>query len=262
MGNFIKIDRKILEWEWYRNEHTKNVFLHCLLKANWKDSKFEGKEVPRGSFITSIKKIALELDLTEDEVKTALKHLLKTGELTKQTTNKYTVITVSNYELYQEVAKQNQNNSQTDTEPLPNNSTSITNLLPTIEEYKEGEEDKEVKKESKEDNNTPPVSPSQGEADTPKKSKRFVPPTVDDVEQYCFERNNGIDGQAFVDFYESKGWMVGKNKMVSWKAAVRTWERERKKNGGGNGGCTRRNDTSNTGRDEYAEELERMLNGG
>lgn len=135
MGNYIKIDRRILEWEWYGNEHTKSVFLHCLLKANWKDGKFEGKVIPRGSFVTSVKKFSLELNLTEDEVKTALKHLLKTGELTKQSTSKYTVITVSNYDTYQDVTKQ-----------MPNNSPSITNQLPTIEEKKEGEERKECNK--------------------------------------------------------------------------------------------------------------------
>lgn len=60
--------------------------------------------------------------------------------------------------------------------------------------------------------------------------KRFVPPTVDMVRDYCNERNNGIDPNVFVDFYDSKGWMVGKNKMKNWKAAVRTWENSRKKN--------------------------------
>ena len=60
------------------------------------------------------------------------------------------------------------------------------------------------------------------------KTKRFTPPTLDEVEQYCLERANGIDAQAFIDFYESKGWMIGKNKMKDWKAAVRTWERKNK----------------------------------
>lgn len=89
-------------------------------------------------------------------------------------------------------------------------------------------------KESKGDH-IPPLSPTEGEraekADKPKRN-RFIPPTVEEVEVYCFERNNGIDAQAFVDFYCSKGWMVGKNKMKDWKAAVRTWERNRKQNGG------------------------------
>ena len=62
---------------------------------------------------------------------------------------------------------------------------------------------------------------------TPKR-KVFVPPTVEEVEAYCYERNNNVNAQGFVDFYESKGWMVGKNKMKDWKAAVRTWENSSK----------------------------------
>jgi hypothetical protein len=54
--------------------------------------------------------------------------------------------------------------------------------------------------------------------------KRFTPPSVNDVAQYCTERNNNVDAVKFVDFYASKGWMIGKNKMKDWKAAVRTWE--------------------------------------
>ena len=59
---------------------------------------------------------------------------------------------------------------------------------------------------------------------------RFTPPSVDEVKAYCLERKNSVDPQAFVDFYESKGWMIGKNKMRDWKAAVRTWEKGRKRN--------------------------------
>lgn len=56
---------------------------------------------------------------------------------------------------------------------------------------------------------------------------RFVPPKAEEVSAYCLERGNGIDGQSFIDFYESKGWMIGKNRMKDWKAAVRTWEKQR-----------------------------------
>lgn len=58
--------------------------------------------------------------------------------------------------------------------------------------------------------------------------KRFVKPTVAEVKAYCTERKNTVDPEAFVDFYESKGWMVGKTKMVSWEASVRTWEKTAK----------------------------------
>ena len=61
-----------------------------------------------------------------------------------------------------------------------------------------------------------------------KKTTRFVPPTVEEVKQYCEENNYKLDAQRFVDFYESKGWMIGKNKMKSWQAAVRTWTRKAK----------------------------------
>lgn len=56
--------------------------------------------------------------------------------------------------------------------------------------------------------------------------KRFTPPTVEEVEAYCFERNNKVDAERFVDYYTANGWKVGKNPMKDWKAAVRNWERK------------------------------------
>lgn len=58
---------------------------------------------------------------------------------------------------------------------------------------------------------------------------RFIPPTVEEVRNYCLSRINTVDPETFVDFYQSKGWMVGKTKMKDWKAAVRTWEKGRKR---------------------------------
>lgn len=64
------------------------------------------------------------------------------------------------------------------------------------------------------------------ESASPPTRKRFVPPTVDEVRDYCYDRGNAVDPQRFVDYYTSNGWMVGKNKMKDWKAAVRTWEQK------------------------------------
>lgn len=61
---------------------------------------------------------------------------------------------------------------------------------------------------------------------TKKNETHFSEPVVEDVETYCHERKNKVDAQRFVDFYTAKGWMLGKNKMKDWKAAVRTWERD------------------------------------
>jgi hypothetical protein len=69
-------------------------------------------------------------------------------------------------------------------------------------------------------NQTPEISEPK-----PKKRKSFNKPTVEQIQDYCKERNNTVDGETFFDFYESKGWLVGKTKMKDWKAAVRNWER-------------------------------------
>ena len=64
--------------------------------------------------------------------------------------------------------------------------------------------------------------------DSKDNNRRFTPPTVEEVKAYCLERKNTVDPESFVSFYESKGWMIGKNKMKDWKAAVRTWEQKEK----------------------------------
>ena len=61
--------------------------------------------------------------------------------------------------------------------------------------------------------------------DMGKTAKRFSPPTIKEVTDYCHERGNNVDPQRFIDFYSAKGWMIGRNKMKDWKAAVRNWER-------------------------------------
>ena len=78
----------------------------------------------------------------------------------------------------------------------------------------EKELDKEIDKEIEIDN----------KSDKPKRT-RFKPPSLEDVQSYCKERNNNVDAERFIDYYTSNGWMVGKNKMKDWKSAVRTWER-------------------------------------
>jgi len=71
----------------------------------------------------------------------------------------------------------------------------------------------------------PAPAPNKGSVKDGAKRKRFTPPTLQDVAAYCRERSNSVDPQAWIDHYTANGWMVGKNKMRDWKAAVRTWER-------------------------------------
>lgn len=95
--------RSFLEWGWYTDINTKVLFVHMLLKTNWKDGNFRGTTVPRGSFVSSYQRLAEECNMTVNEIRTALKHLVSTGEITVKTTNKYSIFTVNNYCKYQDV---------------------------------------------------------------------------------------------------------------------------------------------------------------
>lgn len=82
--------------------------------------------------------------------------------------------------------------------------------------------------EKPKENNTVPNITTNNTNEYKEKRKRFTPPSVEDVRSYCIERKNGIDPQAFVDYYSARGWKLGKETMKDWKAAVRTWENRRK----------------------------------
>lgn len=99
----------------------------------------------------------------------------------------------------------------------------------------EREEDSDIRE--KNDNRGNPADVPEVKRST---RKPFNPPTVEEVRAYCTERGNGVDPEAFVDFYASKGWMIGKNKMKDWKAAVRTWEQGDKRKGVKNSGGNRK----------------------
>ena len=112
--DYVKISRKILDWEWYTDINTKVLFLHILLKANWKPSRFQGTEVPRGSLVTSQQNMATETGLTIKNVRTALKHLENTGEVAVSRHPKFSVITVKNYNQYQSSGSQMAVDGQSD----------------------------------------------------------------------------------------------------------------------------------------------------
>lgn len=82
--------------------------------------------------------------------------------------------------------------------------------------------------ENFQDNNTSINNTSINKKEKRAKRNNFTKPTIEELQQYCLERHNGINAEAFYDFYESKNWYVGKNKMVDWKACVRTWESRNK----------------------------------
>lgn len=119
-GDYIKIYRSILDWEWWMDMNTTRVFIYMLLKANWKDGKFKGVDIPRGSFVASIASISEGTGLTHDEVRTAIKHLISSNNIAKQSTNKYTVFTVLGYDLHQDTSQANPKQIPIHSQAIPN----------------------------------------------------------------------------------------------------------------------------------------------
>ena len=102
---WISLYRKFLEWEWYDYPTVKIIFLHCLLSANHKNIKWRDIVIKRGQFVTSYEKLSAANGITVQQVRTALEKLQSTNEITYQSTSKYSIITVKNYNLYQDSNK-------------------------------------------------------------------------------------------------------------------------------------------------------------
>jgi len=153
---YIKLHRKMTEWEWYTDIIVKSVFLHCLLMANHTDKKWRGIVIKRGSFITSYSQLAVELRLSVQQIRTAINKLKSTGEITHETTSKYSIITINNYEIYQDTNtlensqatnKQQASNKQLTTTNNDKNDNNDNNINLYI--YTPADEEKEPEKEQK-----------------------------------------------------------------------------------------------------------------
>ncbi len=129
MNNWVKLYSKFKDWKWYKNQNTKSLFIHCLLKANWKDSNFEGVEIKRGSFVTSLATLSEELNISVSALRVAIKHLILTQEIAQVKYPKFTVITVNNYDKYQAYSTDISN-------LIAGYEQRISKLIATIEEYK------------------------------------------------------------------------------------------------------------------------------
>ena len=128
-STFIKIDRNIMRWRWWGNHNTLIVFLTLLITANIQEKTFERDIIRRGEVATSISTISQQTKLSPQSVRTAINHLKSTGEITIRSTNRYQVITIVNYDLYQSKSTSKSTfNQQTANKQL-------TSKLTTTKEY-------------------------------------------------------------------------------------------------------------------------------
>lgn len=213
MSGWIKINRDLSNhWIW-KDPKKLYWWLDLLFLANWEDKReLVGNtliDVKRGQCLASYGFLSLRWQVSVDTVRDFMRLLQSDNMIEQKVYSKYKVLTICNYEKYQDIYNPSDN---------PNSNLNANlNANPSKED-----------KEGKEDNNIPPYNPPAEEK--PKRSrKQFTRPTLEEVAAYCQERGNSIDPQHFLDYYDSCGWIVGKNKpMKDWKAAMRNWESRRK----------------------------------
>ena len=191
-SGYIKLYRKFLEWEWYDDDNCTRLFIHCLLKANYREKQWRGKTILRGQFFTSVDTLSKELHLTTKQIRIAISKLENTGEILKKGANEGTYITVCNYDSYQQ---SEQAEGQTEGERRANEGQTKGERGATTNK------DKNIKNE-----------------------RNVIPPTLEMVKRYCAERKNKIDPAYFIDWNQARGWTYKGTKIKDWQAAIRTWE--------------------------------------
>jgi uncharacterized membrane protein YcgQ (UPF0703/DUF1980 family) len=196
MEGWIKLYRKFSEWEWFNISEMVHLFIYLLLNANHEDGKWRGIEIKRGQILTGLNSLHENTGISIRTLRTCLDRLQNTKEIDKQTTNKYSIITICNYENYQ--FNGIITDKQLDKQPTSNRQA--TDKQPTTNKNKENKENE----------------------------KNIIPPPLDFVVDYCKKRENKIDPQYFIDWNEARGWMLNGRKMKDWQAAIRTWEQRDK----------------------------------
>mgnify|MGYP003145187699 CR=1 FL=1 len=132
MNGWIKLHYKFLKWEWSNDANMVALFLHLLLKANYQGRNWRGQDIKRGELITGLHSLSAETGISLQSLRTCLKRLKSTNEITIKTTNKYSVICIRNYNKYQHELTSKL------TSKLTNNQQTTNKQLTTPKEYKKG----------------------------------------------------------------------------------------------------------------------------
>lgn len=140
-NGWVKIHRKIMDWEWYDDHDTTRLFIHLLLLASHEDRQWHGMTIKRGQVLTSLADLAQGTSLSVRKIRTSMTRLKSTSNLTSKTTNKFSLITICNYESYQDKkdASDKQNDKQNDNQTTSKRQTN-TQELKKIQRIRKKEE--------------------------------------------------------------------------------------------------------------------------
>lgn len=201
-GNYIKLNRQLLEWRYWYSETAVKLWILILMKANWKDGWFMGDRIPRGSLATSMSNLAIEAGCSEPTVRRWLTKFEEDGQISRKATNRYTQINVINYGFFQDVPDEsdermtNQTTEQV-TEQVTNQTTE--QVIPN-RRRKEREEGKKERRER-------------------------GTPTLEEIKSFVKEEKLTIDPVRFFNFYEGQDWKTSSGYPIKdWKAKARSWQ--------------------------------------
>lgn len=153
---WIKLHRKICEWEWYKDQNTLRVFIHCLIRANHKSQKWRGINLNAGEFVTSLSNLATDTCLTNQQARTALSKLKITNNITIKSTNKYSIITVLNWRNYQMESEETASEQQSNNKQITNKQQSNNKQITTDKNVKNVKNDKNDKNGVRKDKSSEP----------------------------------------------------------------------------------------------------------
>ena len=204
-GGYIRIYRSLIDWEWFTDANTAHLWEYICLRVNYEPSRFRGIEIKRGQMLESMATISKRTGLTYKQVRTALDHLKKTGEIECQRAMYGMLITVIKYDDFQ--CQPDEKGTPKGTQRAREGHAEGTRRA-TYKEYKEIKEEKEIK--------------NVVGADAP-----MTPPTPQQAEEYAHEIGFDLDGEHFCDYYSASGWEIRNGiPMKDWKAAIRNWKRK------------------------------------
>lgn len=206
MDGWIKLHRCSFEKGWLRNHKMWAFWSYCLIKANHKDKTiiFNNTEVflKKGQFIFGSKQASKDLNISRQSLRTIINHLKTMQNITVKPTNKYSIITIINWDIYQN--KENENNQQSN-QQLTNNQPSTNQQLTTDKNVKNVKNDKKKKKITK---------------------KKFIKPTLEELKKFALELGSWVDPEYFLDTQITNGWILKNgNPVKNWKSCFRTWHK-------------------------------------
>ena len=128
LNGFIKVHRRMIEWGWYSDPNTKALFLHLLLVATFKDGEYMGHKLKPGDAVVGFKSLSETLGMSVKQVRTAMAHLESTGEITRKATNRFSIVSIANWESYQLEDDERANKGQTKGKQRANKGQHLKNV--------------------------------------------------------------------------------------------------------------------------------------